>query len=84
MATACAPSVFHPQVIGRGHRMLALEAWLDDVGVLGLTFAPLDDLAAAYLAGPRSASTTPGDLIGLAQMAGGRAGRRLARYSSSS
>ena len=29
--------VFHPQVIGRGHRMLALEAWLDEIADLGLT-----------------------------------------------
>ena len=35
--------VFHPQVIGRGHRLLALEAWLDDIAELGLTFARLDD-----------------------------------------
>jgi peptidoglycan/xylan/chitin deacetylase (PgdA/CDA1 family) len=43
--------VFHPQVIGRGHRLLALEAWLDDIGELGLTFARCDDVAAAHLAG---------------------------------
>jgi hypothetical protein len=40
-------------VIGRGHRLLALEAWLDDIAELGLTFARLDDVAAAHLAGRR-------------------------------
>jgi hypothetical protein len=45
--------VFHPQVIGRGHRLLALEAWLDDTVELGLTFARLHDIAAAHLAGRR-------------------------------
>jgi peptidoglycan/xylan/chitin deacetylase (PgdA/CDA1 family) len=45
--------VFHPQVIGRGHRMLALEAWLDDIGDLGLTYARLDDIAAGHHAGRR-------------------------------
>ncbi len=45
--------VFHPQVIGRGHRLLALEAWLDDIAQLGLAFARLDDVAAAHLAGRR-------------------------------
>jgi hypothetical protein len=46
-------AVFHPQVIGRGHRLLALEAWLDDIAELGVTFARLDDIAAAHLAGRR-------------------------------
>ena len=45
--------VFHPQVIGRGHRMLALEAWLDEIADLGLTFARLGDVAAAHLDGRR-------------------------------
>jgi len=43
--------VFHPQVIGRGHRLLALEAWLDETSDLDLTFARLDDIAAAHVAG---------------------------------
>lgn len=45
--------VFHPQVIGRGHRLLALEAWLDEIADLGLTFARLADVAAAHVAGRR-------------------------------
>jgi peptidoglycan/xylan/chitin deacetylase (PgdA/CDA1 family) len=43
--------VFHPQVIGRGHRLLALERWLDGVADLDLTFARLDQVAAACAAG---------------------------------
>ena len=45
--------VFHPQVIGRGHRLLAFEAWLDEIADLGLTFARLGDVAAAHVAGRR-------------------------------
>jgi len=45
--------VFHPQVIGRGHRLLAFEAWLDGIADLGLTCARLDDIATAHLAGRR-------------------------------
>jgi peptidoglycan/xylan/chitin deacetylase (PgdA/CDA1 family) len=43
--------VFHPQVIGRGHRLLALETWLDEIAELGLAFARLGDVAAAHVAG---------------------------------
>jgi hypothetical protein len=43
--------VFHPQVIGRGHRLLALERWLDEVEGLGLTAVRLADVAEAYTAG---------------------------------
>ena len=39
--------VFHPQVIGRGHRLHALEAWLDEIAELGATFARLGDVAGA-------------------------------------
>jgi len=39
--------VFHPQVIGRGHRLLALEDWLDEIAGLGVVFAPMGDVAAA-------------------------------------
>lgn len=39
--------VFHPQVIGRGHRLLALEAWLDRMIDLGISFNRMDDVAAA-------------------------------------
>ena len=40
----CTP-VFHPQVIGRGHRLLALEAWLDGIAELGVSFDRLVDVA---------------------------------------
>ncbi|MDH4145112.1 MAG: polysaccharide deacetylase [Acidimicrobiia bacterium] len=43
--------VFHPQVIGRGHRMRAMEQWLDRVEELGVGFARMDTVAQAYLAG---------------------------------
>ncbi len=40
--------VFHPQVIGRGHRLLALEAWLDEIADLGVSFTRMDTIAAAF------------------------------------
>jgi len=40
--------VFHPQVIGRGHRLLALEAWLDEIADLGVAFTRMDAIAAAF------------------------------------
>jgi len=43
--------VFHPQVMGRGHRLLALEAWLDEISDLGVSFARMGDVAAAHAAG---------------------------------
>ena len=43
--------VFHPQVIGRGHRLLALERWLDEISGFGITFARMGDVAAAHHAG---------------------------------
>lgn len=43
--------VFHPQVIGRGHRLLALEAWLDEIAALGVTFARMDAIALAVASG---------------------------------
>lgn len=43
--------VFHPQVIGRGHRLLALESWLDEVIDLGVTFAAMGDVAQAVIDG---------------------------------
>ncbi|MGF1596789.1 MAG: polysaccharide deacetylase [Acidimicrobiales bacterium] len=43
--------VFHPQVIGRGHRLLALERWLDDMADLGVGFDRLGDVADAVAAG---------------------------------
>ncbi len=43
--------VFHPQVIGRGHRLLALEDWLDEISGLGVAFAPMGDVAKAVADG---------------------------------
>jgi hypothetical protein len=43
--------VFHPQVIGRGHRLLAMEQWLDQVAELEVTFASLEQVVAAHAAG---------------------------------
>ncbi len=43
--------VFHPQVIGRGHRLLALERFLDDAASLGLRFDAMADVALAVQAG---------------------------------
>lgn len=43
--------VFHPQVIGRGHRLLALERWLDEVDELGLGYSSMHDVAAGYASG---------------------------------
>ncbi len=39
--------VFHPQVIGRGHRLMALERWLDTMAGLGVNFARMDHVAHA-------------------------------------
>jgi len=36
---------FHPQVIGRGHRMLALQQLVDDLRELGVRFARVDAVA---------------------------------------
>jgi peptidoglycan/xylan/chitin deacetylase (PgdA/CDA1 family) len=43
--------VFHPQVIGRGHRLLALEEWLDEIADLGIVFASMGDVARAVADG---------------------------------
>jgi peptidoglycan/xylan/chitin deacetylase (PgdA/CDA1 family) len=42
---------FHPQVIGRGHRLLALERWLDELGRMGVAFARCEDVARQVLTG---------------------------------
>jgi peptidoglycan/xylan/chitin deacetylase (PgdA/CDA1 family) len=43
--------VFHPQAIGRGHRLLALENWLDEIADLGIVFAEMGDVAQAVADG---------------------------------
>ena len=42
---------FHPQVIGRGHRLLALERFLDELIDLGVSFARCNDVAAEFRRG---------------------------------
>lgn len=44
-------TVFHPQVIGRGHRLLAMERWVDEMSALGVRFERLDQVAAAVADG---------------------------------
>ena len=39
---------FHPQVIGRGHRMLALERLIEELERLGATFARMDAVAREF------------------------------------
>ena len=39
---------FHPQVIGRGHRMLLLERLIEELTRLGATFARLDSVAREF------------------------------------
>jgi len=45
--------VFHPQVIGRGHRLLALESFLDEAIEIGVTFSTMADIATAVAAGAK-------------------------------
>ncbi|HKW21487.1 MAG TPA: hypothetical protein VJO13_08945, partial [Ktedonobacterales bacterium] len=39
---------FHPQVIGRGHRMLMLERLIEQLEGLGATFARMDAVAQEF------------------------------------
>ena len=41
---------FHPEVTGRGHRMLMLERLIDGVTSLGATFVRMDEAAEEYAA----------------------------------
>ncbi len=43
--------VFHPQVIGRGHRLLALERFIDEVADRGCSFSSMRDVATAVADG---------------------------------
>lgn len=51
---------FHPQVIGRGHRMLGLERWLDDLVRMGVAFDRLDNVAEHFLNGRTYGEYSPG------------------------
>ncbi len=56
--------VFHPQVIGRGHRLLALERWLDEIAELGISFVRMGDVAAAHHAGYEFGIEPRPDMLG--------------------
>lgn len=52
--------VFHPQVIGRGHRLLALERFLDAATERGVAYNTMADIAAAVKTGKTfGAETNP-------------------------
>jgi peptidoglycan-N-acetylglucosamine deacetylase len=53
----------HPQVIGRGHRMLALERWLDEVATLDVRYRWVEEVAAEF---------SGGAAFGMYRPAGGR------------
>lgn len=50
---------FHPQVIGRGHRMLGLERWLDELARMGVQFGRMDGVAERFLAGQALGEYSP-------------------------
>jgi hypothetical protein len=50
---------FHPQVSGRGHRLLALERWIDQLLALGLRFERCDAVARQFAAGQAFGSYRP-------------------------
>ncbi len=51
---------FHPQVIGRGHRLLGLERFLDRLGELEIEFERMDQVAEAFRRGRAYGSWAPG------------------------
>ena len=50
---------FHPQVIGRGHRMLGLERWLDELAQMGVEFGRMDAVAERFLVGQTLGEYSP-------------------------
>jgi peptidoglycan-N-acetylglucosamine deacetylase len=42
---------FHPQVIGRGHRLLGLERFVDELVGMGITFERMDHVAEEFVNG---------------------------------
>jgi len=50
--------LFHPEVIGRGHRLLMLEELTDTLAGRGLTFATLSDVAERFREGHRYGEPT--------------------------
>lgn len=51
---------FHPQVIGRGHRLLGLERWLDELARLDVAFDRLDRVSEQFLSGRSYGRYSPG------------------------
>lgn len=43
----------HPQVIGRGHRMLALERWLDEIATLDVRYRRVEEVVAEFSGGEK-------------------------------
>ncbi|MFF1834663.1 polysaccharide deacetylase [Streptomyces sp. NPDC058231] len=52
-------ATMHPEVIGRGHRLLALEEWLDGLADRDVTFATCEDIAALTRSGARLGEYRP-------------------------
>lgn len=50
---------FHPQVIGRGHRLLALERFADTLIDMGVEFSRMDAVADAFTGGRKFGSYRP-------------------------
>lgn len=44
-------ATFHPQVIGRGHRLLGLERWIDELLGMQVEFGRMDSVAEQFVAG---------------------------------
>jgi peptidoglycan/xylan/chitin deacetylase (PgdA/CDA1 family) len=55
-----ATATFHPQVIGRGHRMLGLERWVDELSRMGVAFDRLDRVAEQFREGRAYGKYSPG------------------------
>jgi peptidoglycan/xylan/chitin deacetylase (PgdA/CDA1 family) len=55
LSGGCFTLTMHPQIIARGHRMLMLERFVDEIGQQGVTFTTLGDAAAAW----KSTATPP-------------------------
>ena len=54
---------FHPQVIGRGHRMLMLERFITELQALGATFSRMDAVAREFDQRNPSPNPSPSDFM---------------------
>lgn len=52
-------ATIHPQVSGRGHRLLGLERWIDGLLDMGLQFSRMDAVAEEFLGGREFGRYTP-------------------------